>query len=254
MRALLRGYFRFLYGSVTRGYTKALFGLLEKNPGAVLVDAGCWDGVNSVEYGRAVGTKSVVGLEIVGSAAKKARERGIRVVICDLNSVVPLKSSSVDVVVSNHVIEHLYNVAGFVGELYRVMRPGGCLVLGTPNLASWHNVFALVIGRQPFSGPTVGIGGSDLASEMKREKNECLLSGVSDKSGGEQALGHIVVMTCSTLVRLLKSKGFVIEKSLGFGYHPFPPFIAGVLALLDKSHSHYVLIKARKPQTAGKSL
>lgn len=262
MRALLKGYFRHLYGSVTRNYTRVLVELLEKDSDAVLVDAGCWDGSNTVSYGRAVGAASVIGLDVVEAAAKKAKELGIKVLICDLNGKIPLKPATADVVVANHVIEHLYNVGGFLGELYRILKPGGYLVLGTPNLASWHNLFALLIGRQPYSGPTVqfsaagatGASGSDsdFSSEMKREKNLRLLSGIGTGADGadaemaEGALGHIVVLTYKSLVKLLESKGFVIEKSKCFGYHPFPPLIAKVLAGIDKAHSHYVVIKARK--------
>ncbi|MBI2140939.1 class I SAM-dependent methyltransferase [Candidatus Woesearchaeota archaeon] len=249
MKTLLKGYFKYLYSSVTRRYMKALFLLLEKNPEAVLVDAGCWSGGNTADYGKAVGTTRLIGLELVRSAAKKAMEKGISVLIADLNRKIPMKPATADVVVANHVIEHLYNVDGFAGELYRILKPNGYVLVGTPNLASWHNLFALLIGKQPYSGPTVKLQSADggMVSEMKSEKKECLLSEVENKAEGEHALGHIVVMTYKTLVSLLKSKGFIIEESRCFGYHPFPPFIANVLARLDKSHSHYVLVKARKP-------
>lgn len=264
MRHLLRRYFKYMYDSVTKGYVKALFRLFEKNANAVLVDAGCWDGRNTVEYGKSVGTHKLIGLEVVQSAAKKANERSVRVVIADLNRKIPLKSDTADVVVANHVIEHLYIVDAFVEELYRILKPGGYLVLGTPNLASWHNVFALFVGRQPYSGPTVQLHATaaaanpatmdaDISSQLRKEKNLRLLSEVENKAEAESALGHIVVLTYKTLIRLLSSKGFVIEESRGFGYHPFPPVIAKALAKIDKAHSHYVLVKARKPPT-GKSL
>ncbi|MBI3037323.1 class I SAM-dependent methyltransferase [Candidatus Woesearchaeota archaeon] len=262
MKALLKGYFRYLYGSVTRGYERALLALLEKNPNAVLVDAGCWDGSNTVSYGRAVGAAGMIGLDVVEAAASKARERGVKVIICDLNGKIPLKPAMADVVVANHVIEHLYNVGGFLGELYRILKPGGYIILGTPNLASWHNIFALLMGRQPYSGPTVQFSAakasdadSDFSSEMKREKSLRLLSGIgtgADAKTAEGALGHIVVLTYNCLVKLLESRGFVIEKSVCFGYHPFPPFVAKVLAGIDKAHSHYVVIKAIKPAKPAK--
>ena len=66
-----------------------------------------------------------------------------------------MSENSVDVILASDVLEHLVEPAVFVKEMYRVLRPGGYLVLDTPNLASWHNVFALVIGVQPFWGPNI---------------------------------------------------------------------------------------------------
>ena len=86
----------------------------------------------------------------------------------------------------------------------------------------------------------------DVAAELRGEKNTCLTSDIENKAEAACALGHIVVMTYKTLLKLLRSKGFVVEKSFGFGYHPFPPIIAQFLAKIDKSHSHYILVKARK--------
>jgi len=245
MMSLAKGYMKCLYDSVVRDYTKKLFSLLEKNPDAVLVDAGCADGTNTVAYGKAIGTSRMVGLEVVESAAKAASKKGIKAAIVDLNKKLQLKDSIADVAISNHVIEHLFNTSLAVSELYRIIKPGGYLIIGTPNLASWHNVFALASGRQPYSGPTVDIESNDAASQLKNEKNKRLLLSINN---GEDALGHVVVLTYKTLIRLLQSKGFIIEEAYGFGYHPFPPIIAGVLASLDKAHSHYVLIKARKPR------
>ena len=246
MKKLIKGYLNFLYNSVTNLYSKELFRFLEPNPNAVLLDAGCWDGLNTVKFAKAIGTKKIMGLELVKSAAAKAARRGINVTVADLNKKIPLKAASVDVIVSNHVIEHLYDVNIFVEQLYKVLRPGGYLVIGTPNLASWHNVFALLIGRQPYSGPTIKVSSQDLMAEMRSEKSDRLTSEIKEKTTAEDAYGHIVVLTYDALLKLLRSNGFKIEASRCFGYHPFPPILAKFLANIDKKHSHYVLVKARK--------
>jgi SAM-dependent methyltransferase len=60
----------------------------------------------------------------------------------DLNRAIPLPDSSVDVVVSIEVLEHLENHFCFMREILRVLRPGGIAVLTTPNILSitsrWH--------------------------------------------------------------------------------------------------------------------
>lgn len=241
---IVRSYLSYLYGHVTRSYEKAIIACLEKNPDAILVDAGCWDGSNTLKYIQATGAKAI-GLDLVERAVLQARQKGIEARVADLNKRIPLKDSTADLVIINHAIEHLYNTAGFVSEIYRILKPGGYAVIGTPNLASWHNIFALLCGRQPFSGPTIELSENSTLSCMKKEKNRRMASHLDEKA--EDALGHIVVIAYRTLIKFLRSKGFIIEKTYGFGYYPLPPVIAGLLASIDKSHSHYVLVKVRKP-------
>ena len=45
----------------------------------------------------------------------------------------PLPDGSVDVVVNFQVIEHLWDQGQFVSECARVLRPGGVLLMSTPN-------------------------------------------------------------------------------------------------------------------------
>ena len=52
----------------------------------------------------------------------------------DLNEPLPYQSESYDAVVSTEVIEHVESHRRFVSEAARVLKPGGVLVLTTPNL------------------------------------------------------------------------------------------------------------------------
>ncbi|TCP56066.1 methyltransferase family protein [Tamaricihabitans halophyticus] len=45
----------------------------------------------------------------------------------------PVRAHSVDVVANLQVIEHLWDQAGFLAECFRVLRPGGRLLVSTPN-------------------------------------------------------------------------------------------------------------------------
>lgn len=69
----------------------------------------------------------------------------------DLDAPLPFEDGAFDLVVSNQVLEHLVDTDLFVSEIRRLLRPGGVAVVSTENLASWHNVAALVLGWQPFS-------------------------------------------------------------------------------------------------------
>ena len=49
----------------------------------------------------------------------------------ELSTIVQLES--IDLAVSTHVIEHVPNDLQAINELYRVLKPGGCAILNTPN-------------------------------------------------------------------------------------------------------------------------
>jgi SAM-dependent methyltransferase len=67
----------------------------------------------------------------------------------------PFDDGALDVVVFGEVLEHMTNDPWFaIAEIARVLKPGGALVLTTPNVARLENVVALLEGRNlydPFS-------------------------------------------------------------------------------------------------------
>jgi len=63
----------------------------------------------------------------------------------DLNGPIPVETSSADLVISVETIEHLENPRGFLRELTRIARPGGTIVVTTPNQLSLLSKLSLVI-------------------------------------------------------------------------------------------------------------
>lgn len=61
----------------------------------------------------------------------------------------PLPDESADAVIANQVLEHTKDIFWIFHEATRVLRPGGCFIIGVPNLASLHNRVLLAAGRQP---------------------------------------------------------------------------------------------------------
>ena len=241
---MIPGYFSYLYKKTEKDYGKALYSLLKKNRNAKLLDCGCWDGINTKKYGEAVGTNLLFGIEVNKTKSKQASKRGIKVKTLDLNKKFTYKSNFFDIIIVNHVIEHLVNVRLFVSEIHRVLKRGGYVVIGTPNLASWHNVFALLIGLQPFSGPTIKMDyESDIECVKKMNKARFDKVFLGNKS---KSLEHIKVMTTRALTGLLRDFNFKIENVEGFGYYPFPSIMAKPLSKADPYHSHYIAVKARK--------
>ncbi|WP_137147035.1 bifunctional 2-polyprenyl-6-hydroxyphenol methylase/3-demethylubiquinol 3-O-methyltransferase UbiG [Mycolicibacterium sp. CR10] len=78
--------------------------------------------------------RHVIGLDYDDSAVAHVRARYPRVDMRQGNLAdLPLPSASVDVVVNFQVIEHLWDQGQFVAECLRVLRPGGVLLMSTPN-------------------------------------------------------------------------------------------------------------------------
>ncbi len=69
-------------------------------------------------------------------------------IVADLESGLPLQSGFADVVAAVEVIEHLENPRGFVRELARVTRPGGTVLITTPNQLSALSLLSLVVKRR----------------------------------------------------------------------------------------------------------
>ncbi len=73
----------------------------------------------------------VVSADLYPPSAGAPAPRWVR---ADCNAPFPFRSGTFDALLSREGIEHFENQAGFVRECARVLRPGGRIVLTTPNL------------------------------------------------------------------------------------------------------------------------
>jgi 2-polyprenyl-3-methyl-5-hydroxy-6-metoxy-1,4-benzoquinol methylase len=68
-----------------------------------------------------------------------------------LNEPTELPDGCCDLVVSAEVIEHLENPRATMREWHRLLKPGGWVVLSTPNNESWRSLVSLLL-RGHFAG------------------------------------------------------------------------------------------------------
>lgn len=103
---------------------------------AVVVDAGTNEGYGAALF--AAHAKEVVGLDVAPEAIERARARrgesNLRFQVHDLAQSFPVDPGSVDVVFSSEVIEHLPDGRAFLRSASEALRPGGRIVLKTPNV------------------------------------------------------------------------------------------------------------------------
>lgn len=150
-----------------------------------VLDIGCYDGTigNLLKKNN----NQVYGIEISKEAAEIAIKRGLKVKIQNIESRFDFENNFFDVVVAGEIIEHILDTDFFIDEIKRVLKPGGFLVLSTPNVASLGRRILLLLGKNPFFEAAFGYP-------------------------PEAQAGHIRFFTKSLLLRFLEHKGFKITK------------------------------------------
>jgi 2-polyprenyl-3-methyl-5-hydroxy-6-metoxy-1,4-benzoquinol methylase len=177
---------------VTESRVRKLLALLaDERPGRLL-DVGCAGG----ELGALLAARgwSVHGAEAEPALVQAAQARGVDARAVDLEgAALPWPAAAFDAVVAAEVIEHVVDTDRLLAEMGRVLRPGGALVITTPNLASLENRLRLLLGRYPM-WMDVGVEGA----------------------------GHLRYYTPRMLRRQLGRHGFRVERHVG-NWVPFVP-------------------------------
>lgn len=94
-----------------------------------VLEVGCGSGDLMISLRGIAGL--VAGVDLSAAGLGIARGRGL--VSCALAETLPFPDGSFDAVVGQHLIEHLPDAASALTEWRRVLRPGGRVVLVTPN-------------------------------------------------------------------------------------------------------------------------
>jgi SAM-dependent methyltransferase len=142
--------------------------------GALVLEAGCGEGYGAALLAERARAVLALDYDAATSAHVAARYPGVRVARANLADL-PLADAAVDVVANLQVIEHLWDQAGFLAECRRVLRPGGTLLLTTPNRITFSP------GRDAPLNPfhTRELSGAELAGLLREAGFEAIaLAGV----------------------------------------------------------------------------
>jgi SAM-dependent methyltransferase len=197
------GYEPRFFADVEHRYTK-MHRLLREGygdlAGACIVDLGLARGLLLERFRRYAGV-DLSGTEIDQAEIEHARRRGLEPTVhffnvfegSRLTAELPFGDATCDVVLAGEIIEHIVDTEEFLREIRRILRPGGVVVLSTPNLLWWKARLEMLAGRYP--------------------------AAVDFRTRYGDDAGHVRAFTPRILRRLLDEAGFddvrVVGKRLG---------------------------------------
>lgn len=203
-----------------------------------LLDVGCGDGSKLFHYLQHL-PPMFCGIEASPAHAYKAAKRGLDVTGFDLNGPWRYPDCLFDVIHCTFVIEHLHHTRLFALEAFRVLKPGGTLVLVSENLCSFINLFAMAMGYTPFTlanccgwvtGNPLGLHhGTELPSHIPI--TDPAFSGVS---------GHVRALSVPQAQDLFTKAGF---NTHAFSIGLIPRW----LEKLCPGRGHFLCMQATKP-------
>ena len=174
--------------------------LFNKSSRERLLDIGCHNGALTARVRDYLGATDAWGVDIDSTIMEEARDKGIKATFANLDEApLPFGDSAFDCVHAGDVLEHVFSPDNILRECHRVLRPGGYVVLTTPNLASWRNRLGLLFGWQPL--------GSEVSTVIH-------LGNPFSPVG--QPAGHLRVFTPRALVELAQLHGFRLSALHGY--------------------------------------
>ncbi len=174
-------------------------------PNVRLLDVGCFNGYMSVVFKE-------LGYDVTGTDACELETRdaifkklGIEFIGANFNELQLFERApekSFDVVIIAQVIEHILNhPVGLVRSLAEMMRPGGLMIITTPNPVTMMGAVRMLRGRSLLWGT------NDFIDEPKIADGKIITKGEI----------HYREYTSDELRHLIESAGLRVEKSLYLG-------------------------------------
>src|SRR5215207_1833727 len=93
------------------------------------------------------------GLDLSEANVRKAAELGLDVRMADASAPLPVDDDQYDCVMCLELLEHLPAAVGLLGEIRRVLKRDGRVVLSVPNPYSWVEIYRRAVQSSRPRGP-----------------------------------------------------------------------------------------------------
>lgn len=230
---MLKKIFHKMFDKAYKLRRKIILDFLNQQVEAKLLDLGCDEGTWTLKIADKVNTKNIYGVDIVEQRLKDAEGKGIRIIKADLNESLPFKDDFFDVIHADQVIEHIAFLDKFVSEIYRVLKPGGYVIIGTENGSSWHNIFASILGWQIFSLTNISSKQCGIGNPLAIHRNENV---------DLDSWIHKTIFNYRGIKEFFELYKFKDTTIMGAGYYPLP----AIFGKIDVRHSHFIVLKCFK--------
>ena len=236
-------YFTTIWSNAEKKYKEKILDLIEPNKKGKMIDLGCDNGDWTIKLAKSMGVRkgNIYGIDVIEDRYIDAIKKGIIVKKSDLNKKFPFRNNEFDFVHANQVIEHLWDLDKFVSEIKRVLKKRGYAIICTENISSWHNIFAVTLGFQPFSVTNISFRGA-IGNPLALHVQDSLEEGMRAHGSWH----HTRVLAYEGLRDIFVKHGFKVDYYGGLGYFPFPSLLANFLSLIDPRHTAFPVLKVRK--------
>lgn len=168
--------------------------------GENVLDVGCGNGL--VLYNLRRKYKNLYGIELSRERAilseKTLRKYNAKILNINIEDKTTLKENFFDLIICSDVVEHLVDIYSSFNEMRRLLRPGGRLIIITPNFIDIRRRFSLLFGKFPST--------SYSNEGFKKNLNSILYDG-----------GHLHYFTYSVLEKLFIKYNFKEIRKYGCG-------------------------------------
>lgn len=149
-RAISRRIGKWIYGtkpSLFRQYSQIIGSHLNAQPDSNVVDIGAGKHSPFIEFVDDPTRHNVIGVDI--SDAEMRRNTTLNEqIVADAEAGIPLESEYTDLVVSRSTLEHFHNTQPVVQEMFRILKPGGSVILLFPSRFSPFSILNRIIPRK----------------------------------------------------------------------------------------------------------
>jgi methionine biosynthesis protein MetW len=165
-----------------------------------ILDIGCGWGQDLTAVSKISDNVELYGIEVDDEKIAACRQKRITIfkIDCEKDRI-PVEDNFFDVIIINQVLEHTKEIFFIFSEISRVLKKQGIMIIGVPNLASFHNRILLLIGYHPTCIELMG--------------------------------PHVRGFTVPSLKNFIsKENYFIVKEVKGANFYPAPPQLSNILS------------------------